>query len=114
MNQNPSDVSGEAELHGGAGRTGEDGGGRPTHIDLGPFLRQEGRRSPRNDLCPQGQLRSQSQGISRPFGARQGFPVVGMTRLQSGMVRRVQRGHLRRVPEITLWVSRLLQRIRPE
>ncbi len=112
MKPNPSDASAEEKFHGGTLRTGDDGGGRPAHIDLGPFLRQEGRRPPRNNSFEQGHLRSQSQGTSRPFGARPGFPMAGMTRLQSGMARHVRSGHLRGMPEITLWVSWLLQRIR--
>ena len=115
MKPNRSGASAGGEFHGGALRTGYDGAGRSMqndlgHIDFGPFLRQEGRHPARNGSFEQSHLRSQSQRISRPFGARQGSPMAGMTRLQSGIA--CQSGHLRGMPEITLWVSWLLQRIR--
>ena len=79
---------------------------RMASIDMGPFLRQEGRLTPCNTVSPNSRdrlLRNRSS---------PGSPIVIATRSRLRVIRPVQRDPSQSAPGITLWVSWLIRTIR--
>ena len=79
---------------------------RIARIDMGPFLRQEGRLTPRNTVAlnPRERL---LRNRSSP-----GSPIVIATRSRLRVIRPAQRDPSQSAPGITLWVSWLIRTIR--
>lgn len=84
----------------------EDEQARMASIDMGPFLRQEGRITPRNTLAPNSR--------NRLIGNRSSpdSPIVIVARSRLRVIRPVQRDRSHSAPGITLWVSWLIRTIR--
>ena len=89
-----------------AGLSMEDAQARMASIDMGPFLRQEGRLTPRNTVAPNSRDR-----LIR-IRSSPGSPIVIATRSRLRVIRPAQRDPSQSAPGITLWVSWLIRTIR--